>query len=76
MPKMTNGYNNQILSANASNIESALFGIGSTNLVNPKAPVVAKIACMKDKKFFNLPERFIPEPLVIEKYQRPIGPFS
>ena len=76
MPKMTNGYNNGVLSENASNIESALFGIGSTNLVNPKSPVVAKVKCMKSRKFFNLPERFIPEPLVIEKYQRPIGPFS
>ena len=29
---MTNGYNNSILSKNASDIESALFGIGATQI--------------------------------------------
>ena len=76
MPKMTNGYNNNILSKNASDIESALFGIGSTNLVESKKPVVAKLNHLPSKKFFNRPDLFIPEPLVVEKFQRPIGPFS
>jgi len=76
VPKMTNGYNNGILSENASDIESALFGIGSTNLVNTKAPVVAKLNQLPTKKFFTRPDLFIPEPLVVEKFQRPIGPFS
>ena len=31
-PMMTNGYNNSILSKNASDIESALFGIGATQI--------------------------------------------
>jgi len=74
-PMMTNGYNNDLLSNNASDIESALFGIGSTNLVRAKAPVVAKINCLPNKKFFNRPKSFIPEPLVVRKFQRPIGPF-
>jgi len=74
-PMMTNGYNNNILSNNASDIESALFGIGSTNLVNTKAPVVAKIYKLPDKKFFTRHKSFLPEPLVVEKFQRPIGPF-
>lgn len=74
-PMMTNGYNNDLLSNNASDIESALFGIGSTNLVRAKAPVVAKINKLPNKKFFTRPESFIPEPLVVEKFQRPIGPF-
>ena len=36
MPMMTNGYNNGVLSGNPCAIESALFGIGSNNLANPK----------------------------------------
>ena len=73
---MINGYNNGILSENASDIESALFGIGSTNLVKAKDPVIAHLNSLPNKKFFNRPQSFIPEPLVIEKFQRPIGPFS
>ena len=53
MPKMINGYNNDILSENASDIESALFGIGSTNLVQAKDPVIAHLNCLPNKKFFN-----------------------
>jgi hypothetical protein len=30
---------------------------------------------LSNKKFFNRPKSFIPEPLVVEKFQRPIGPF-
>ena len=75
MPKMINGYNNNILSQNAPDIESALFGIGSTNLVNAKQPVVTKLNKMETKHFFDRPDTFIPEPLVIEKSQRPRGPF-
>ena len=33
MPMMLNGYNNNVLSNNASDIESYLYGIGSSNLV-------------------------------------------
>lgn len=75
MPMMTNGYNNNILSNNASDIESALFGIGSTNLVKPKAAVNPQLNCMKSIKFFNTMHTFLPEPLVIEKNQRANGPF-
>ena len=76
MPMMTNGYNNKIrLSKNASDIESALFGIGSTNLVKPKAPVVPKLNRMPHIAFFNRLPVFLPEPLVIENCQRAKGPF-
>jgi hypothetical protein len=74
-PMMTNGYNNNILSKNAPDIESALFGIGSTNLVKAKEPVVAHMNCLPHKKFFERPKSFLPEPLVVEKFQRPVGPF-
>ena len=76
MPMMTNGYNNNILSNNASDIESALFGIGSTNLVKAKPPVNPQLKCMGNVKFFNTLETLMPDPLVIPKYQRPVGPFS
>ena len=76
MPMMTNGYNNNVLSNNASDIESALFGIGSTNLVKQKAPVKPELNCMGNVKFFNRLETVMPKPLVVEKFQRPIGPFS
>jgi hypothetical protein len=76
MPMMTNGYNNGILSKNASDIESTLFGINSTNLVENKSPVVAQINHMNTVHFFDRPEQVImPEPLVIENCQRPKGPF-
>ena len=76
MPMMTNGYNNGILSKNASDIESALFGIGSTNLVKQKPAVKPELNCMGNVKFFNRLESIMPKPLVVEKFQRPIGPFS
>ena len=74
-PMMTNGYNNGILSNNASDIESALFGIGSTNLVKSKQPITVKLNPLPNKIFFERPQAFLPEPLVVEKFQRPIGPF-
>tara|TARA_Y100000996_G_scaffold167420_1_gene130086 strand:- start:50 stop:424 length:375 start_codon:yes stop_codon:yes gene_type:complete len=77
MPKMTNGYNNNVLSNNAPDIESSLFGIGSNNLVERKMPTIPEINNIDSIKFFNYPEKIhIPNPLVIEEHQRPIGPFS
>lgn len=75
MPMMTNGYNNNILSNNASDIESSLFGIGATNLVESKKPVVVKVNHLPERQFYDRVETFIPEPLVVEKFQRPKGPF-
>ena len=75
MPMMTNGYNNNVLSRNASDVESALFGINSTNLVKPRPPVYCQYKTLPIASFFPLPKKFIPEPLVVEKCQRPIGPF-
>jgi|TARA_B110000444_G_C18754865_1_gene554592 hypothetical protein len=75
MPMMTNGYNNGILSENASDIESCLFGIGSTNLVKQKAPIEVVINKMPTATFFTRPDIIMPNPLVIEKCQRAKGPF-
>lgn len=75
MPMMTNGYNNNILTNNAADIESTLFGIGSANLVKPKREAVPQYNCIDNIKFFNTLTPFIPEPLIIENNQRPKGPF-
>ena len=75
---MRGGYFNNVLSNNASNIESHLFGIKQIDLTKPKTPFVAQLNTLSEKKFFKTPRDkvFIPEPLVIIKNQRPVGPFS
>jgi hypothetical protein len=60
------------LSGNSCDIESQLFGIGSTNLVEPKAEVVPDI---KTLKFLSVIDRipvFVPEPLIMDEGQRPL----
>tara|TARA_X000000368_G_C23033136_1_gene713466 strand:- start:531 stop:908 length:378 start_codon:yes stop_codon:yes gene_type:complete len=72
-PTIPNGINTNILSSNGADIESSLFGIGSTNLVQPKGPLTANLNNMNDINFFNpKPEsnNNIPEPLVIQKQER------
>jgi hypothetical protein len=72
-PIIHNGINNNVLSNNGSDIESALFGIGSTNLVQPKAPVCANMNHLNTLDFFEIkPEsnNIIPEPLVVHDQER------
>jgi len=59
------------LSNNAPDIESFLFGINSTNLVNPTTTFDPKLNKLDSINFFNKNNTIIPEPLVIEKNQRP-----
>ena len=59
------------LSYNAADTESFLFGINSTNLVNPAPCFVPEIADLKIANIFEKGAIYIPEPLVIEKNQRP-----
>ena len=59
------------LSNNAVQIESFLFGINSTNLVQPQAPLVPELKKLEPANFFERTPVFIPEPLVVEKSQRP-----
>lgn len=59
------------LSNNAVQIESFLFGINSTNLVKPQAPLVPELKKLETANFFERTPVFIPEPLVVEKSQRP-----
>lgn len=71
------GYYHNILSQNASNIESKLFNIRAFDLTKPQpqkfSPSLNKV---EEQTFFKKNNVFIPEPLVIEKNQRPVGPFS
>tara|TARA_B100001142_G_scaffold327714_1_gene386001 strand:+ start:162 stop:530 length:369 start_codon:yes stop_codon:yes gene_type:complete len=71
MPKMIGGYYNNVLSNNPCDIESSLYGIGSTNLHEPQTPVKPSINKLNDIKFFEKHAKFVPEPLVIENGQRP-----
>ena len=59
------------LSSNSVEIESALFGINSTNLVNPQPPVKPNLNTIPMKQFFQRTPLIMPKPLVIENNQRP-----
>jgi hypothetical protein len=58
------------LSRNDSDIESFLFGIGSTNLVTPKGPTLIDI---KKTPSLNVADRIpmiLPDPLYVQPGQR------
>jgi hypothetical protein len=59
------------LAGNACDIETHLFGIGSTNLVNPLPAVRPEITPLKSLNVIDRLPVLIPEPLVVEKNQRP-----
>jgi len=59
------------LSYNAPDIESFLFGINSTNLVNPAPCLVPELAKLNSANIYDKAPVYIPEPLVVEKNQRP-----
>ena len=59
------------MSDNAAVIESFLFGINSTNLVNPAGPLTPEIKCLSMANVFETRPVYMPEPLVVEKKQRP-----
>jgi hypothetical protein len=59
------------LSYNPADTESFLFGINSTNLVTPAPCFVPEIAQLGTANIYEKGPVFIPEPLVIEKNQRP-----
>jgi len=73
---MSTGYNHNIISNNTSDIESTLFGINSTNLVQKRPAVTPSINSLSYCKWFPRNNVFLPAPLVIEKSQRASGPFS
>jgi hypothetical protein len=48
-----------------------LFGINSTNLVNPAPCFTPEIKCLKTANVFKMPDVIMPVPLVVPKDQRP-----
>ena len=59
------------LSHNAPDIESFLFGINSTNLVNPTPCFHPELKKLDSVNVFEKGTVFMPEPLVVRKDQRP-----
>jgi len=59
------------LSHNSADIESFLFGINSTNLVNPQPCLTPELKNLSSANIFEKDATYIPEPLVVEKRQRP-----
>ena len=60
------------LSLNACDIESDLFGIGSTNLVNPKPALQPRLNNLKSLNVFEKPTQFVVNPRPINSNQRPM----
>ena len=59
------------LSKNSVDIESCLFGINSSNLVNENKPVKPQLKYIPYSKYFERIELIMPKDLVVEKNQRP-----
>ena len=59
------------LSSNSADIESFLFGIGTSNLVNPMKTFTPELTENSQQHFFLKSPTYIPEPLTVEKFQRP-----
>jgi len=59
------------LSHNPVDIESTLFGIGSTNLVNPQRPIEPELKSVPMKSYFNTLPLIMPKNLIVRKDQRP-----
>jgi len=63
---------NTELAKNPNDIESFLFGIGSTNLVNPQGPVTAEVRNIPELSMLDRRVPLImPKDLVIPNDQRP-----
>jgi hypothetical protein len=73
---MTGAYNRNVLSNNTADLESYLFGIGTSNLVKTFQKPNSRLNQLDNLKFFEKPGFCMPNPMVVENRQRPIGPFS
>jgi len=60
------------LSHNPADIESFLFGINSTNLVNPAPPLTPELTCLKSANIYKSVPVIMPIPQAIPKFQRPM----
>jgi hypothetical protein len=59
------------MSYNAPDIESCLLGINSTNLVNPAPCFVPELKQLESSNIYEKGAILMPQPLVVEKSQRP-----
>jgi hypothetical protein len=73
---MSGGYYDNVLSNNTANIESNLFGIKQVDLTKKQTKFIPNLNKLGCQEFFKTPRIFVPEPLVIQKGQRPIGPYG
>ena len=62
---------NTALSNNSVDIESRLFGINSTNLVNPQKPMYPTLHSLPTKTFFERPYHIFPQFTYHKDNQRP-----
>ena len=60
-----------ILASNACDVESNLFGIGSTNLENPMPNFNPQLKEIKSLSIIDKPTVFVVEPRHIDDKQRP-----
>ena len=61
----------EVLAKNPVDIESGLFGINSTNLVNPQPNTIAYVNELPEISFFPRKPVYMPKSLVIPMNQRP-----
>ena len=73
---MRTGIYHNILSNNPIDIESELRGIQQANLVKPKSRVYPSINKLGEQSYFDRPCLLMPNPVVVEKNQRAIGPYE
>jgi len=59
------------LSHNSIDIESSLFGVGSTNLVQPQTPVTPQLKTLGSVSYFDRLQVIMPKNLDMDKNQRP-----
>ena len=59
------------LSHNPADIESFLWGINSTNLVNPAPSLTPELKCLGTANVFKSKRIIMPVPQAIPKYERP-----
>ena len=64
---MAGGYTHNVLSNNTADLESYLFGIGTSNLVTPFQKPAPNLNNLDNEKFFDKPGYCMPNPLIIEK---------
>lgn len=62
------------LAKNPADIESFLWGVGSTNLVNPLPPLTPELRDLASINIYEKPEViYMPEPLTVSARQRPFA---